>query len=118
MLDQRLAGSGGFAGDDIHNTGRQADLLYDLSKLQGAQRGIASWLEHNGIAHGQGRGDFPGQHEQWEVPGNNLTDYPDRLVTGQFALHELRPAGMIVEVARHQWNIDITCLADGFAVVH
>jgi hypothetical protein len=58
---QRLAGPA-ITGDDIDHAGRQADLLAQLGKAEGCQRGELCRLEHNGVPHRQGGRDFPGQH--------------------------------------------------------
>src|ERR1019366_8980285 len=46
------------------------------------------------------------------------TDDPAGYVLGELALQELRPAGMVIEMPRHQRNVNVATLADGLAVVH
>ncbi len=98
--------------------GGKSGLGHDLGEEQGAQAGVGGGLEHHGIAHGDGRGDLPGQHQQREVPGDDLPDHADRLVVTQFGFHQLRPTGVIVKVTGQQWHVDVARLADGLAVVH
>ena len=42
---------------------------------------------------------------------------PSGTIAGQLALHQLRPAGVIVEVAGDQRDVDVARLADRLAVV-
>ena len=44
-------------------------------------------------------------------------DHADRHATRQLPLHELRPAGVVVEVPRHERHVDVARLADRLAVV-
>src|ERR1019366_4519069 len=46
------------------------------------------------------------------------TNHPAGYVLGELVLQELRPAGMVIEMPRHQRNINVATLADGLAVVH
>ena len=98
--------------------GGRPGLGDDLGEEQGGQAGVGSRLEHHRVAHGDRRGDLPGQHQQREIPGDDLPNDAHRLVIAQLALHQLRPAGMIIEVARQQGHVDIARFADRFAVVH
>ena len=82
------------------------------------QAGVGGRLEHHRVAHGDRRGDLPGQHQQREIPRDDLPDHAHRLVIAQLGFHQLRPAGVIVEVARQQRHVDIARLADRLAVVH
>ena len=61
--------------------------------------------------------DLPGQHEQREVPGDDLPRDAHGHVSGQLALHELGPAGVVVEVPGHEGDVQVPRLADGLAVV-
>ncbi len=67
----------------------------------GGDRGVAGRLSNDGITGRQGRGDLPCQHQQREIPGHDLTDDADRGMVWKLALQKLRPAGVVVEVARY-----------------
>src|SRR5581483_9514405 len=68
-----------------------------------------------------------GEHQQGEVPGDDLADDAHGLeaaellarksITGEVA-EELGPAGVVVEVAGNEGDVDVAGLADGLAVVH
>ncbi len=116
MLGDQRAGRVA-AGDDVDHAGRQSGFGDDLAKQQGGQAGLRRGLDDDGVAHRQRRGDLPRQHQQREVPRDHLPDDADRLIVRQFALHQLRPTGVIVEVARHQRDVDVARFADRLAVV-
>ena len=97
--------------------GGRPDLVAQLGEAERGERGELRGLEHHRVSHRERGRDLPRQHEQREVPGNDLADDADRPATGQLALHELRPAGVVVEVARHQRHVDVARLADRLAVV-
>ena len=62
--------------------------------------------------------DFPCQHEEREVPRNDLAADSHGLVAREFIVDQFGPAGMVIEVARYQRNVDVARLADGLAIVH
>src|SRR5260221_13848049 len=115
MFDQRLA-SCAIAGHDVDHAVRKRNLLTDLSESQRGKRRELRWLQHNSVARSQRRSNLPGEHEQREIPGNDLSNDSARGVAGKFRLHQLRPSGMMIEVANHERNINVTALADRFAV--
>ena len=117
VLDQHRTGLAA-AGDDVDHAGRQSGFGHDLGEEQRAQAGVGGGLEHDRVAHRNGRRDLPGQHQQREVPGDDLPDHADRLVVAQFGLHQLRPTGVIVEVTGQQRHVDVARFADRLAVVH
>ena len=59
--------------------GGQVGLLADLGEQQRGQRRGLGRLEHDGVAAGQRRGDLPGQHQQREVPRDDLAGDAERL---------------------------------------
>lgn len=61
------------ARNKVENTGRETSLLDELSEDQGRERSLLSSLHDNGVTSGQGRANLPCQHEEREVPGDNLT---------------------------------------------
>ena len=78
VLDQRPAGLAG-AGDDVDDAGREVGLLADLGEQQRRQRRGLGGLQHDGVAAGQRRRDLPGQHQQREVPRDDLAGHAERL---------------------------------------
>src|SRR6266699_2147286 len=108
----------GFTRQDVDHARRQADLLYYLGKFERGQRCVARGLQHDGIAHCQRGRDFPGKHEQGEIPGDDLPDDAHGFVAGEFRGHELRPACVIVEVAGDERDVEVARLADGLAIIH
>src|SRR5690606_8924860 len=74
-------------------------------------------LEHHGVARGQGGSNLPGEHEQREVPWDDLPAHAYALVTSELAVQQLRPAGVVIEVPRRQRHVQIARLADRLAVV-
>ena len=69
--DQRRPGGAG-AGDDVDHARRQVGLLADLGEQQRRQRRGLGRLEDDGVA-GRERGrDLPGQHQEREVPRDDL----------------------------------------------
>ena len=60
------------AGDDVDDARRQVGLLADLGEEQRGERGGLGRLEHHGVAAGQRRRDLPRQHQQREVPRDDL----------------------------------------------
>ena len=89
-----------------------------LGECQSGERCVFRRLDDHRVARGQRRRHLPGKHQQRKVPRDHLADHPASCVVGKFRLQQLRPAGMMVEMPRHQWNVDIAALADGLAVVH
>ncbi len=74
-------------------------------------------FEHDGVAGGERRGDLPGQHQQREVPRDDLAADAVGHEAGELALEVLGPAGVVVEMPRDQRDIDVAALADRLAVV-
>ena len=118
VLDQRAAGVAG-AGDDVDDAGRQVGLLADLGEQQRGQRRRLGRLEHDGVAAGERRRDLPGQHQQREVPRDDLAGDAERLgVRPEARVVELvGPARVVEEPGRHQRDVDVARLADRLAVV-
>ena len=116
MGNNHLAHSA-ITGDNVNHTLRQSSLTANVSKKQRRQRSILRRLQHHRVAHRQRRRDFPRQHQQREVPRNDLSTHPKRLRIGQLTLHQLRHAGVVIEMPLRQRHIDITRLTDRLAVV-
>ena len=71
-------------------------------------------LEDDRVIGGQGGPDLPCQHQEGEVPGDDLPDYAYGLVPGHFCLEELSPSGVMVEVSGNQGDIQAPGFRTGF----
>ena len=116
MLDEQLPRLA-VAGDHVQDARRQAGRVRQLGERQGGERRELGGLQDDGAARGERRSDFPRHHQQREVPGDDLADDARGTVAGEFRLEQLRPAGVMVEVASDERNIDVAGLADRLAVV-
>jgi predicted small secreted protein len=97
------------AGDDVDDAGRQVGLLADLGEEQRGQRRGLGRLEDHGVAAGQRRGDLPREHQQREVPRDDLAATPSGRGSGPVTgVPELvGPAGVVEEVRRRQRDVDV-----------
>ncbi len=103
---------------EVHHARRQAGLVDDLGKCHRGERRELRGLQHDGVAARQRRRDLPRQHEQREIPRDDLADDADRLVAGELRIEQLGPARVVVEVACRERHVDVARLADRLAVVH
>ena len=103
--------------DNVHDTRRNARLGANLGKDHRRERGVFRRFQHHRVAHRQGRGNFPGQHEQREIPRDDLATDTQRLAVGQFGFHQLGKTGVVIEMPDRQGHINIAAFADRFAVV-
>ena len=117
MLNKRLAVLG-VAGEDVEHASRQADFHCQLSERERGEWRVLCRLDDDGIAGGESGRDLPREHEQREVPGNDLADDATSSVVGKFLIEELGPAGVVIEMAGDKRNVDVAALANGLAVVH
>ena len=106
------------ARDDVDHTFGQARFHTGLGQCKRGKRRIFGRLQHHGVSGGQGGRNLPRQHEQREVPRNDLAAYAHGAMTRELALDQLRPAGVMIKMPGHQRHVDIAALADGLAVVH
>ena len=105
------------AGDDIDDAGRQAGFGEDFGEAEGAEAGLGRGFDDDGVAGGEGGGDLPGQHEEGKIPGDDLADDAQRLVLREGMRQELGPAGVVVEMADGERDIQVARFADGLAVI-
>lgn len=61
------------ARDDVDDAGGEAGLLDELGEHETGEGRLLGRLEDDGVAGGQGGADLPRQHEQGEVPRDDLT---------------------------------------------
>ena len=89
-----------------------------ISAKQRALRQVwGAGFDDDGVAGGEGGGDLPGQHEEGKIPGDDLADDAQRLVFGEGVREELGPAGVVVEMADGERDIQVARFANGFAVI-
>ena len=105
------------AGNDVEHACRQGRLLADFGEKQRSERGLLRWFQNHSIAHGEGGCHLPCQHQKRKIPGDDLPANAYGLAVGQGAGHQLRHAGVIVEMAVGKGNIDVAALSDRFAIV-
>ncbi len=104
--------------NDIYNASRQSRLGDNFREQQRREPCVRSRLQHHRVAHRNRGRDLPCQHQQREVPRDDLPDHTDRLIVAQFGFHQLRPTRIIVKVTRQQRHINIARFTDRLAVVH
>ena len=99
-----------FAGDNVEHAVGQARLVAQLGQPHQAQRGNLRRFDHDRVACGQRRGDFPRTDHQREVPGDDGADHADWLAVDQpqrplgrgrdLAADLVRGLGVVAEGAR------------------
>ena len=75
--DQRLAGVGAAAGDDVDHAGREPGLDHGVGEPQHGQGVLRRGLDHDRVAHGQRGADLAGHVDQREVVGRDAGDDAD-----------------------------------------
>lgn len=88
MLADGRAGSGAIARNDVDDTRGEAGLDEELTGTERRERGLLGGLEHHGVTGGKHRRDLPGEHEEGEVPGDDLADDTNGLVKRVAAGHK------------------------------
>ncbi len=85
----------------------------------GEGRGLGG-LEDAGVAGGQSRGEFPGGHEEREIPRDHLTRDAERRggATGKGVVQFVGPTGVVEEVGGDEWEVDVAAFFDRLAAVH
>ena len=99
----------------------EAGFLDQFAQRRRAQRRLLGRLEHDGAARRQGRAEFPGGHQEGEVPRDDLPDHADRLagrVAEELAAGHIGhgdgkglavdlggPAGHVAEEVHGQWDV-------------
>ena len=124
---QRHAGFAAIAVDDVQHAGRQ-QIGNQFGQDQDADRGGFGRLQHHAVAGANGRSQFPGRHQDREVPGDDLADDAERFVevighggfvdVAQGAFLGAQATGEVAEVIYGQRNVGIQGFTDRFAVVH
>ena len=106
--------------DDVDDAGRQLGLLAHLGEEERRERGGRGGLEDDRVAGGQGRRDLPGQHQQREVPRDDLRGHAerDRATARERVVELVGPARVVPEVGRGERDVDVAALLDRLARVH
>ena len=116
MPDDQLAGLA-VARDNIDYAGRQRDLLQHLGKEQSGEGSELGRFQHDRVAGGECRSNLPGEHQQREIPWDDLAANADRFVADECFVPQLRPTGVMIEVTGDQWNVDVARFTNRFSVV-
>jgi hypothetical protein len=97
------------AGDNVDHARREIGLPADLRERQRGQRRRLGRLEDHGVAAGQRGGDLPRQHEQREVPRDNLAGHAERTRRGAISrvLQLVGPARIVEKVRGGERDVDI-----------
>src|SRR5437016_6737391 len=108
------------AGDDVHDARRQLGLPDHVAGQERRQRCGLRGFEHDSITCRQRGRDLPREHEQREVPRDDLTGHAEgpRRAMREGVLELVRPPRVIEEVRRSERKIDVARFADRLAPVH
>src|SRR2546430_5528905 len=117
MIDNQLTGIA-ITGKNIQNSRWQPDVGGKLGEQQGREGGELCRLDHDRASGGQCRSNLPREHEQRKVPRDDLPNDTDALIAWEFGVEKLCPPGVVVEVPRHERDVDVSRLANRFAIVH
>ena len=118
MLDER-GPRAPVAGDDVDDARRQLGLAEHVGEEQRRERRRLGGLEDDRVARRECRRDLPREHEQREVPGNDLAGNADRTrrPVRERVLELVGPARVVEEVRGRERKIDVARLADRLAAV-
>jgi hypothetical protein len=107
-LDEVRAGAA-VAGDDVHDAGRKLCLADDVGEEECGERRRLGRLQDDGVPGRKGRGHLPREHQEREVPGNDLAGDSEwtRLAVRERVLELVRPAGVVEEVRGGERKIDV-----------
>ena len=127
MLQHILTGFAAGAGNNIENTCRQY-AVNQTGKFQNRKACFLRRLQYSAIACCQHRRQLPRCHQEREVPGNNLTNYADRLTQnngkellvkyGCLTFLSQNAAGKITEMLCCHRNIHVHSFTNRLAVIH
>src|SRR4051794_25391858 len=118
VLDERGAGAA-VARDDVDDACRQLRLAHDVAEEERRQRGRLGGLEDDGVPAGERRRDLPREHEQREIPRDDLAGDADRAraPVRKGVVELVGPAGVVEEVRRGEREVDVARLLDRLAAV-
>ena len=124
----RLAGRRAVAREQVDHARRIAGLLDQIGDHERRERGLLGRLQDDGAAGGKHRCELPGQHEEGEVPRNDLAHHAHRLALGEHekasVLHRdglarnlVGMPGVISEALDNERDVDVLRDGDRLAVV-
>ena len=116
VLDEQLARFP-VAGDHVEDARGQTGIVRQLGEREGGERRELGGLEDDRAPGGERGSDFPGDHQQREVPRDDLPDDSRGPVPRELRLQQLRPAGVMVEVTGDERDVDVARFADRLAVI-
>ena len=116
MLNDGRAGST-VAVDDVQHALGQPNLVRNLGEGQRGERRVLRWLNHDSASRRQRRRYLPRKHQQRKIPRNDLPHHARRRIARELFIAQLRPSRMVIEMPRHERNIDVARLANRLAVV-
>ena len=107
------------AGDDVDDAGRHLRLAADVGEQERRQRRRLGGLEHDGVAARERGRDLPGEHQEREVPGDDLRGDAERprSPAREGVLELVGPARVVEEVRRGEREVDVARLLDRLAAV-
>ena len=116
--DSRAGGPS--SSEDIHHPVRQTGFLTNLCKVQGSQRRGLGGFENHRVPAGKGGRNFPSQHEEREVPRDDLSRDPERPrgAARKGVSQLVRPAGVVEKMGCDERQIHIPAFPDGLAAIH
>ena len=107
------------AGDDVDDARRQLGLAEHVAEEQRGERRRLGRLQHDGVAGGERGRELPREHQQREVPRDDLpgdAERPRRAVRER-VLELVGPAGVVEEVRGGERQVDVARLLDRLAAV-
>ncbi len=99
--------------------GGSSGLPAHVGEDERGQRRRLGRLEHDRVAARERRRDLPREHQQREVPGDDLRRDPERLrpPVREGVLELVGPAGVVEEVRGRERQVDVARLLDRLAAV-
>src|SRR6185436_20556932 len=82
MRSEGGAGSLTITGDNVDDSFRKSRFLDQLREFHCPDRSLFGGFENNCVARCECWREFPRRHQQWKVPGNDLTTNANRLAQG------------------------------------
>ena len=107
------------AGDDVDDARRQLGLAADVREEQRRQRRRLGRLEHDRVPARERRRDLPREHQQREVPRDDLAGDAERArrAVRERVLELVGPARVVEEVRGREREVDVARLLDRLAAV-
>ena len=116
LLDER-GSRAAVPGDHVEHAGRKTDSGGEFGEGERRERCELGGLEDDGVPGGEGGRDLPREHQQREIPRDDLPHDPDRYLAGHLPLEQLCPACVVIEVPHDERDVDVPRLADRLPVV-